>query len=62
MKALKYYLKAMSYGQRKDSAIKDFASSVHQLGFTKEAIKLMDYCQGFYDGDLKKYKRLRDNF
>lgn len=61
IKALGLYIKAIEHGEKKDSSIKDFASSLHQLGHTREAVNLMDDCELYYDGNKEKYFRLRDN-
>lgn len=37
-KALRLYAKSASEGEKIDSCIKDFASVLHQMGYTKEAI------------------------
>jgi hypothetical protein len=61
VRALELYTNAIENGEKKDSSIKDFASSLHQLGFTKEAVRLMEDCEPYYEGNKEKYLRLRDN-
>jgi hypothetical protein len=45
-----------------NSCIKDFASVVHQLGFTEEAVQFLESMRDVYDGDAKKYNSLLENF
>ena len=59
-KALKLYGLSARRGYKIDSCIKDYASVLHQMGYTKEAISFLEHLQKFYGGDLNRYERLKN--
>lgn len=58
-KALSLYAKSVLEGDRIDSCIKDFASVLHQMGYTKEGVEFLSILRSYYEGDINKYDRLR---
>jgi hypothetical protein len=44
-KALKLYGLSAKKGEKIDSCIKDYASVLHQLGYTQEAIILLEHLE-----------------
>ena len=58
-KALRFYSLSAKRGEKVDSCIKDYASVLHQLGYTQEAITILEHLEHFYQGDLKRYERLK---
>jgi hypothetical protein len=59
MKAIVMYTEAAKKGDRVDSCIKDFASVLHQLGHTDLGVKFLGKVRQYYEGDLKKFDRLK---
>ena len=57
-KALSLYAKAALNGEKVNSCIKDFASVLHQGGYTLEAIRFLEEMRAIYKGDLQKYQKL----
>jgi hypothetical protein len=58
-RAIALYAKSASEGEKIDSCIKDFASVLHQMGYTKEAVEFLSTLRSFYEGDINRYDRLR---
>jgi len=52
------YVEAARKGEKIDSCLKDFASILHQMGSTDQAISFLKEARGLYRGDLQKYDRL----
>lgn len=57
-KAVEYYYLAIEHGDKADSAIKDLAAALHQLGRTKQAVDFLRNHRQAYRGDLEKYDNL----
>ena len=60
-KALSFYIKAAANGQKINSCIKDFASVLHQCGYTSHAIGFLNDMKCIYSGDKTKYEKLMAN-
>ena len=57
-KALRLYQQAMAEGDRADSALKDIAGVLHQLGRTKDAIAFLTSHAAEYVEDWRGYRNL----
>lgn len=60
-KALSFYIKAAANGEKINSCIKDFASVLHQCGYTSQAIGFLNDMKCIYNGDKTKYEKLMAN-
>ena len=60
-KALSLYAKAAISGEKVNSCIKDFASVLHQCGFTHKALNFLEDMKPIYKGDKQKYEKLIKN-
>jgi len=59
LSALSLYAESVKKGDRVDSCIKDFASVLHQLGCTQKAVVFLKEMREYYNGDIRKYDRLK---
>jgi hypothetical protein len=60
-RALTFYVQAALNGEKVNSCIKDFASVVHQCGYTLKALTFLEDMREVYKGDLDKYDHLIKN-
>lgn len=54
-------MKAALNGEKINSCIKDFASVLHQCGYTNKAISFLEEMRPVYKGEKQKYDRLIKN-
>jgi hypothetical protein len=55
---VRLYSKSAREGVKIDSCIKDFASVIHQMGYTTDAVSFLTNMRQYYIGDVPKYDRL----
>lgn len=60
-KALSFYVQAAKQGEKINSCIKDFASVLHQCGYTHQALCFLQDMKKVYKGDQQKYEKLIQN-
>lgn len=59
--ALSLYARAAVNGEKVNSCIKDFASVLHQCGYTQKALSFLEQMRPVYKGDKQKYEKLIKN-